>query len=175
MNKLVHNTRLWRNTAVAHGVVLWLILLGALPGCAGAGTPTPPLPDGPAEPALGDAFTLQVGQEVSISGENLHVRFDGVTEDSRCPAMVTCVWTGEARVVMKVWQDGEAPVTLDFNTNPAPSENRQALTYSSYTIRLDAVEPYPQTPDRPIAPDEYRVTLQVTLIPEEEKIDEHSE
>lgn len=134
-----------------------LILIGAMIGCSsGSGRS--------AEILLGDVFTLGPGQEAVIQSEDLHVRFDSVVEDSRCPAQVVCVWSGQARVAVTVWRDQEVPVTLEFNTNPAPAENQQALTYSTYTIRLESLDPYPQSPEQPIEQSEYRATMQISTV-----------
>lgn len=115
------------------------------------------------EVLLGDVFTLQQGQEAVIRSEDLHVRFDSVLEDSRCPTQVNCVWSGQARIAVAVWRDQEEPVTLEFNTNPAPGENQQTLTHSSYTIRLESLDPYPQAPEQSMEQAEYRATLQISL------------
>ena len=83
-------------------------------------------------------------------------------EDSRCLTQVECVWSGQARIAVAVWRDQEEPVTLEFNTNLAPAENQQTLTYSAYTIRLESLDPYPQSPEQLIEQSEYRATLQIS-------------
>ena len=55
--------------------LLWILL--SLNGCNG--TPTG------IEAALGEEFSLPIGQEVRITGENLRVKFVDVIDDSRCP------------------------------------------------------------------------------------------
>ena len=51
----------------------------------------------PATVGLDQDFVLSGGQDASIGGEDLRVRFTDVLEDSRCPALVQCFWTGQAR------------------------------------------------------------------------------
>ena len=57
----------------------------------------------PAEYRLNEAFALGGGQQASITGEDLSLRFTDVLEDSRCPTRVDCVWlTGQARIAVLV-------------------------------------------------------------------------
>jgi hypothetical protein len=64
---------------------------------------------------------------------------------------------------VSVWQGTAAPTTLEFNTNPAPGENLQELTFEGYTIRLESLDPYPADTVA-IPEEEYRATLQVTPV-----------
>jgi hypothetical protein len=133
------------------------ILLGlALIGCHTEQADAKPL-----DIKLDQVFTLKGGQEAMINGENLRVRFDQVLEDSRCPKMVECFWTGQARVALLVEPNGRGETTLEFNTNPAPDLNNQTARLDEYTITMDALEPYPQTPEQSIELEDYRATLKV--------------
>ncbi|OBK72818.1 hypothetical protein [Mycobacterium sp. 1274761.0] len=109
---------------------------------------------------VGREFTLNGGQE-AISDENLRVRFTGVLEDSRCPLDVECFWTGQARVAVEVQSPGRPAATAEFNTNPAPGQNRQTVQAGGLTISLKALEPYPQAPDDPRPFEDYRAQLLV--------------
>ena len=115
----------------------------------------------PIEFRLDQEFTLSGGQEAVITGENLHLRFTDVLEDSRCPTRVECFWTGQARIAVVVQPAGSAPATVDFNTNPAPSQNVQTVEVDDYTILLKSLDPYPQTPDDSTPLGDYRATLSV--------------
>lgn len=112
------------------------------------------------EARLGEAFTLRGAQEAAISGADLRVRFTGVQEDSRCPTQVECFWTGQARITVQVQGAGQT-TTAEFNTNPAPGQNRQTVDVGDYTITLQSLDPYPQTPDDSIALEDYTATLLV--------------
>jgi hypothetical protein len=116
---------------------------------------------GPLEYPLNEVFALGGGQEAAISGENLRLRFTEVLEDSRCPTQVECFWTGQARIAVLVEPEGREPTTTEFNTNAAPGQNIQTAQVGDYTIRLQSLGPYPQTPDESIALEEYRATLSV--------------
>ncbi len=110
---------------------------------------------------LNEAFALAGGQDAVIAGEGLRIQFDEVLEDSRCPAQVECVWTGQARIAVSRAGRRSPPKTLAFNTNPAPGQNVQTAQVGEYAIKLLSLEPYPQTPDDAIPLERYRATLQV--------------
>jgi hypothetical protein len=115
----------------------------------------------PVEHILGQEFPLSGGQEATIVGENLRVRFTDVLEDSRCPTEVECFWTGQARIAVAVETAGRAPTTLDFNTNPAPGQNVQTVNADDFTVELKSLDPYPRTPDDGTAFEDYTATLVV--------------
>jgi hypothetical protein len=115
----------------------------------------------PVEFALGQQFPLSGGQEATIAGENLRVRFTDVLEDSRCPTEVECFWTGQARIAVAVEPAGRAATTVDFNTNPAPGQNVQTADVDGFTVELKSLEPYPRTPDDGVALEDYTATLVV--------------
>jgi len=115
----------------------------------------------PVEFALGQQFPLSGGQEATIAGENLRVRFTDVLEDSRCPTEVECFWTGQARIAAAVEPAGREATIVDFNTNLAPGQNVQSVDVDGYTIDLKSLEPYPHTPDDGVALEDYTATLVV--------------
>ena len=114
----------------------------------------------PASYTVNEAFGLGGGQEAVIRGENLRLRFDDVLEDSRCPKDVECFWTGQARIVIRALQAGDS-TTLEFNTNPAPGQNRQSIPLGDYTIQLWSLDPYPRSPDHSPPLEDYRASLVV--------------
>jgi hypothetical protein len=130
----------------------------ALAGMALLGCPAPAEAD-PVIPLDRD-FSLGGGQEATIDGENLRVRFAEVREDSRCPALVNCVWTGRARIAVDVWAGETPPSTVVFTINPAPGQNVQTARVDGYTVTLRRLDPYPQAPE-PIPFGDYRATLLV--------------
>jgi hypothetical protein len=115
----------------------------------------------PVEFNIDKEFSLVGGQEATIGGENLRLRFDEVLEDSRCPTQVECFWTGQARIAILVQPYGREATNTEFNTNPAPGQDVQTVQVGQYTIALLSLDPYPQTPDQSIALEEYRATLTV--------------
>jgi hypothetical protein len=138
---------------------LWLFVVAALvlAGCqAGHQARADSIDAG-----LEQAFTLAGGQHATITGEPLRLRFTEVLEDSRCPTKVQCFWTGQARITVTVEHGQDAPATVEFNTNPAPDQNRQTVHTGEYEITLRALDPYPQTPEDATPLPDYRATLVV--------------
>ncbi|HET6732768.1 hypothetical protein [Mycobacterium sp.] len=115
----------------------------------------------PVEFSLDKEFSLTGGEEATIGGEKLRLRFTEVLEDSRCPTQVECVWTGQARIAVLVQPQGREPTTVELNTNPAPGQNVQTAQVGEYTVSLQSLDPYPQTIDESTALDQYRATLVV--------------
>jgi hypothetical protein len=115
----------------------------------------------PVEYGLNEPFALSGGQEATITAQDLRLRFTNVLEDSRCPTQVECFWTGQARIAVVVSPRDREPTTVEFNTNPAPGENRQTVEVGDYTVKLESLDPYPQTPDDSPALEDYRATLSV--------------
>jgi hypothetical protein len=110
---------------------------------------------------LGQEFTLGGGQEAVFDGGDLSVRFSELLEDSRCPTEVECFWTGQARIAVIVHAIGRPSATAYFNANSAPGENVQSVRAGDYAVELTSLEPYPRTPDDPIAFEDYRAALVV--------------
>ncbi|MCW2514665.1 MAG: hypothetical protein JWR11_3707 [Mycobacterium sp.] len=138
----------------------WLPVLAL--GLALAGCRMDHAAAGPVTFDLDQPFALGGGQEASINGADLRVRFTDVLEDSRCPKQVECFWTGQARMAIVVQPAGDSPTTLEFNTNPAPGQAVSTVQVGGYTITLRSLDPYPQTPDDATSLEDYRATLSVT-------------
>lgn len=112
-------------------------------------------------PTLGQPFVLAIGESATLSDAPVKITFDGVSEDSRCPKRVTCVWAGRAVLDLTAQAGESAPMTLTLATIHSPDKADRA-TFGGYEIVLQSVQPYPETPDHPISPAQYRATLVVT-------------
>lgn len=128
------------------GIVLGLALAAAA-GCSESAT-------GPTVDVHAEA-TLAPGETVRVAGTLMLLRFDGVEGDSRCPADALCVLGGDAvaRITATV---GGRTARYELHTGPL-----EPVRHEGYTIALVALSPYPFSA-RPIAPDEYRLTVRVT-------------
>jgi hypothetical protein len=115
-------------------------------GCSHPNAPTTP---------LNTEFTLARGEAAMIEDTSTEVRFNGVTNDSRCPADVFCVTGGDAHVNIRV-TSGIGTREYVLHTG-----DMKPVTHDTLTIHLVQVSPYPFS-SRTIGPDEYRVTLRVT-------------
>lgn len=67
--------------------------------------------------ALGEAFSVKVGESVSVTGAGLSVTFTALVSDSRCPRGVQCIQAGNAVITVGLARAGSAPVTLTLNTD----------------------------------------------------------
>jgi len=100
---------------------------------APATTPTAPSTTvGARTVALGETFTIQVGESVSVSGAGLMVTFVSVVEDSRCPAGVQCIQAGNGAISVSMAKAGGAPAGLTLNTTEGP----RSATYGTNTVEL---------------------------------------
>lgn len=109
---------------------------------------------------FGSEFTLGVSEQAALPN-GLTIRLDSVTDDSRCPVDVQCVWQGNAAVHLVIFGgSGSGGGELPFVLN----------TFSGYTtdttlrgvkIRLVSLDPDPVSTRR-IEQSEYRVHLEVS-------------
>ena len=106
---------------------------------------------------LGEEFVLGTGQTVTINGEDLKITFIEVTEDSRCPRTVTCIWEGRAVAVANITMNGESE-RLEL-IEPGLVATPSGLTYGRYNMDY-SIEPYPEA-EKEIVADEYRLILTV--------------
>lgn len=105
----------------------------------------------------GEEFVLQYGQRALIGGESL-IRFHRVSEDSRCPSDVTCVWEGNAKADLELRVSGYGPVRFSLNTHMSFPRD---TVINGVRVQLLDVMPYPKSTDR-IEPKEYSVRLLLT-------------
>jgi hypothetical protein len=124
--------------------------------------PSPVATPAVAQVSLARPFELAVGQEIVLADTGLHLRFESVLEDSRCPRQVVCVWSGQTRVAVTIWGGEAAPETKEFSTFSKPPNTTDTHTMQGLSIKLIKVEPYPDSPDQPIPAGAYRITLLVT-------------
>lgn len=106
---------------------------------------------------LGEEFKIKNGQEVVVRGEKLRITFRSVSNDSRCPNGVECIWAGNGEVVIEVARKNKKPVVARLNTLLEPKE----VAYKGFKIKLVALSPHPKI-DEPIDPKDYEATMVLT-------------
>jgi hypothetical protein len=115
----------------------WIMLVT---GCT---TPSQPGTAASAKPVIqvdvGREFEIAVGQEAKVQGTRVVIRFRGVTNDSRCPSDVQCVWAGNAVAAFGLSGDGAADAALNTTLDP------KSIRYAGYTITLLAMKPVPKS------------------------------
>jgi len=102
-------------------------------------------------------FDLNSGQEAKVQGTPIAVRFQSVSEDSRCPSDVVCVWAGNAVVRLSITSTDASSIDALLNTTLDPKN----VTYSGYTIRLIDLKPVPKSGTKIVDAD-YVATIEVT-------------
>lgn len=118
-------------------------------------------PKGPAPRDEAGRMKLTVGGVTTTASGS--VGFDKITEDSRCPTGVTCIWQG--RVVAAMWASpcGSAndPDAERFSlTLEAGQADLATKIVQGKRFTLLEVEPYPDA-KRNIDPSRYVITVQV--------------
>jgi hypothetical protein len=109
--------------------------------------------------SLDEPFTLFVRQKAQVA--ELQIQFLGVSQDSRCPVDVECVWAGNAQITLRVsLKDSTEETVITINSYTEPT----AAVYEGFRIEFVDLRPVPRS-DRPINPAEYRVTLKVSRVP----------
>jgi len=109
---------------------------------------------------LDTPFSLKLNQQGVLETGGLTLEFAELLEDSRCPRQVDCFWSGQGRLVIKVWLTGQEPIAFELNT--LSSTNQDVISYEAYQIQLLSLDPYPETPEQQIALEDYRATIVVT-------------
>jgi hypothetical protein len=147
--------RLWTSC-----LALFVITNVMLPGCRGAGS-VHSRPEGATQVArVGREFKIKVGQQVTFRREGLRIRFAAVENDSRCPAGLTCVWAGDAEVLLEVSMRGGGRKRLKLHTTRSRQDAEEGK-YRRYRIKLMELGPYPRS-DQKITAGEYTATLLVS-------------
>lgn len=134
----------------------YIVLLAA----CGTGDPGPT--DTGAEPTVSmvadTAFlVLPVGR--TAHNGDFSIRFEAVTEDSRCPSDVECVWEGNAGVRLTLSSNDDSGLVL-LNTALEP----QAVRFAGRIVALRDLSPYPAS-ETPIDHDAYVATISVAAAP----------
>ncbi|MFN2603081.1 MAG: hypothetical protein ABR582_10035 [Gemmatimonadaceae bacterium] len=132
--------------------------LFAVIACAGSGAAVGSNnPIGTKIVAVDQDFDLAPTGTASIDGGALTLTFDKVTEDSRCPTGVECVWAGNGVVRLTVITVGAANFSVTLSTTLAP----HATTAGGYRVTLVGLKPYPKQGST-IPPASYTATLRIT-------------
>lgn len=89
----------------------------------------------------GREFELAVLQDAKITGTSVTVRFLGVTNDSRCPSDVKCVWAGNAIARFNLSAPGQQALVTSLNSTLDP----KSVQYGGITLSLTGLKPVPKS------------------------------
>lgn len=96
-----------------------------------------------AEP--GSEFALPLGRTAALNGSGTRITFRKVSDDSRCPVDVQCVWAGDAKIELAISRDGSADDVRILSLTPPNNET----TSGDIRIRFIGLAPAPRsTEDR---------------------------
>lgn len=105
-------------------------------------------------------FKLAMGKTAKISSTDLQFQFSDVTEDSRCPTGLACIWAGQVSTVIDVIRAGKHSETI---TLTSPNSYPIVHELSGYKLEFLGVQPYPVfDTGTVIKKQDYRTILRVT-------------
>lgn len=117
----------------------------AIASLAGCVAPSQPGPSGSVMQTIqvdaGREFEIAVGQEARVRGTPIILRFRGVTQDSRCPSDVQCVWAGNAVARITLGGSGTSSTDVALNTTLDP----KFVVFSGYRITFVGLKPVPKS------------------------------
>lgn len=93
---------------------------------------------------LDEEFELKFGETFSIESEGLKIQFNKVTEDSRCPTNVQCVWAGQVEILLLITKNKLSRGYHALSIG-AGSGDSALKVIDEYSVKLIRVEPYPQS------------------------------
>lgn len=99
---------------------------------------------------------LEIGQAFKL--KEAKVKFIRVIADSRCPKQVTCIWPGEAKVLLGITVMGEY---LEREVVISGTGAEIALA-EDFQILISQLIPYPETAKK-IAPEDYCLSFAAIL------------
>ncbi|SIQ61915.1 hypothetical protein SAMN05880574_11845 [Chryseobacterium sp. RU37D] len=92
----------------------------------------------------GEIIYLNEGENKFLKEYQMNVTFKGVSEDSRCPKGVNCIWAGVAVAQVEVMGIATRPMTLNLASMDNKGRNyNKSAEFNGYTISLADVQPYP--------------------------------
>ena len=103
------------------------------------------------------SVTVKINNEAAVPDTNLRIAFTELVEDARCPEDTTCVWAGNAKIKVRISENGRSEV-LELNTNPRSTET---VKFGGYTLKLVKLTPVPRTNIR-INRNGYEATIEVS-------------
>ena len=106
---------------------------------------------------LGIPFHIQFNQTATI--QDLQIKITNLT-DSRCPSDVTCIWQGQAKILVDINKDNQSLGNFNLILN---DKNSESQSFDHYSISLIEVNPYPISTNKTHLSD-YDITLKLSLL-----------
>ena len=86
---------------------------------------------------------VKVALGKTVQFKKASVKFLNVLEDSRCPLDVTCIWEGQAKVLVEVIETGKEPQQVELLYGKRI--NKDIFASEGYTLKGIALSPYPSS------------------------------
>ncbi len=107
---------------------------------------------------------LKQGEQFSFGAKSL--RFKEVVSDSRCPKNVTCIWAGEAKILLEVCENGKVVEERIVQINSTSVPLNFSAEEFSYFLNSLILLPYPEAGTK-VELKNYTLNLQITGQPKE--------
>ncbi len=102
---------------------------------------------------------LSVNQTAYLATADLDFRFVNVTEDSRCPSDVQCIWAGQISILVEYSRASTGEHLGNFTLTLMGGASSDVLVGAEgYLVKLVRVDPYPVSTTQ-ILPSDYAATL----------------
>jgi len=87
-----------------------------------------------------------ISQKECVEKKGYRLQLKTVISDSRCPEGVTCVWAGEAQIVISVYKDKKFLLdeTLTISSRQADENATVFVKYTGKKVRQVSLLPYPK-------------------------------
>ncbi|WP_228377675.1 hypothetical protein [Chryseobacterium gallinarum] len=103
------------------------------------------------------------GENKFLKEYQMNVTFKGVSEDSRCPEGVNCIWAGAALAQVEVMGIATRPVTLNLASTDFPAKNyHQSANFNGLKFTLQEVAPYPKSEGTKALAGKYKIGITIT-------------
>jgi hypothetical protein len=114
--------------------------------------------DKPVDAEISLTIKLQHCADNIFSGNDIHLCFDKVVADSRCPYTADCIWAGAAAVEFTLTKHNETHL-LKLSTISRYGDYTKDTTVAGYKIELLDLLPYPDLPPNTIPANEAKVKV----------------
>ncbi|MBD2742492.1 hypothetical protein [Coleofasciculus sp. FACHB-1120] len=90
-------------------------------------------------------FKINLNETAILPNENILVKFNQVTEDSRCPINVQCIWAGRAKIVVNIWKDSQNIGDFVLTTGSGSPALAVENFATNYNIKCVDLQPAPMS------------------------------
>ncbi len=95
----------------------------------------------PPKAKLGEEFALQLGESIRIEADSKYsIRFDSVTEDSRCLEGVQCIWAGRV-ICAYTFSNGGADQPFILTSGSLNQGGKGEAEIGPYTVQVKGISP----------------------------------